>query len=270
VFGIRLLAGRFFDRSDTAKSGRTAVLSQSAARAFFDGASPLGRFVTVNASTDRYEVVGVVGDARFENLRTEGGRMLYLPMSQAGDLLGRGLFDAFLAVKGDRDPIALAAPLREEIRRASPRGFVTSVATLEQQVESSLLQERLISMLATVFGGLALSLACIGLYGLLSYTVVRRTREFGIRLAVGAPRASVIWMVLRDTLRIVAAGLACGVLIVAAAGRYLTSVLFGVTSNDPVSIGAAVSILLGIAITAAYLPARRAGRINPTTALREE
>jgi ABC-type antimicrobial peptide transport system permease subunit len=125
-------------------------------------------------------------------------------------------------------------------------------------------------MLATLFGALALVLACIGLYGLLSYGVVRRAREFGIRMAIGARRSTVVWLVLRETFVLVAAALVCGLLVVIGLGRYLQNVLFDVSPRDPLAIGAAIALLVAVAMLAAFLPARRASRINPMTALRQE
>lgn len=270
TLGIQLIAGRPFDRSDSPTGAKSAILSEAAAAAYFGRVSPIGRSLMFNSRSGPYEIVGVVRDARYETLREEGARMAYLPMSQGAELLGKGIFNAIVSVRSQGDPGSLSAPLRDEVRRAIPGGFVRNVTTLEQQVEGSLLQERLMSMLASAFGAVALALACIGLYGLLAYSVVSRTREFGVRMAIGAPRASVIWLVLRETLALMAAGLAGGVLIVLWAGRYVRPVLFDVTPGDPIAIGGAAGVLLAIALVAAYLPARRASRIDPTTALRQE
>ena len=137
-------------------------------------------------------------------------------------------------------------------------------------MDGSLLQERLVSMLSSVFGGLALALACIGLYGLLSYTVLRRTREFGVRIALGARRSQVIWIVLKETVLLVGTALLLGLAIVFALGDFVKSVLFHVSPTDPLAIGASVALLLAIGLAAAYVPARRASSIEPTRALRQE
>ena len=149
-------------------------------------------------------------------------------------------------------------------------GFVTSVATLGQQIDEALVQERLIAMLATFFGALALVLAGIGLYGVMSYAVIRRTREIGIRMAMGAQQRSVVWLVLRETLVLIAFGLALGIPIALLAGRYVESELFGPTSGDPLTFSAALAVLLSVALTAGYLPARRASRVDPMISLRCE
>ena len=265
TFEIKLLSGRLFQSSDTAVSPRVAILSETAARAV-GGVSPIGRNIKLTDGSEPYEVVGVVRDALYESLRTAAGRMVYVPMSQPLDRVS----GATLTVRTDGATGPLVPALRQSVRETMPGALTERASTLEDQIAESLLQERLVSLLASVFGALALVLACIGLHGLLSYTVIRRTREFGIRLAIGAKHTTVLWLVLRETLALVTAGLAAGVLVVLVVGRYLENLLFGIGSSDPIAIGGAVAILLTIAMTAAYLPARRASHINPTTALRDE
>ena len=265
TFEIKLLSGRLFQSSDTAVSPRVAILSETAARAV-GGVSPIGRNIKLTDGSEPYEVVGVVRDALYQSLRTAAGRMVYVPMSQPLDRVS----GATLTVRTHGATGPLVPTLRQSVRETMPGALTEQASTLEDQIAESLLQERLVSLLASVFGALALVLACIGLYGLLSYTVIRRTREFGIRLAIGAKHTTVLWLVLRETLALVTAGLAAGVLVVLVVGRYLENLLFGIGSSDPIAIGGAVAILLTIAMSAAYLPARRASRINPTTALRHE
>ena len=148
------------------------------------------------------------------------------------------------------------------------RGFVTGVATIGQRVDASLVRERMLALLATFFAALALILACIGLYGVMAYRVVRRTREIGIRIAIGARQGSVIWMMVRETLLLVGIGAALGTLASLAANTYIAAQLFGVTPRDPLAIVFALSILGVVTLVASYLPARHASRINPVTALR--
>jgi ABC-type antimicrobial peptide transport system permease subunit len=160
--------------------------------------------------------------------------------------------------------------VRDVAREAIPGGFVTRIATMNDRMERSLLRERLLSMLATFFGALALALACIGQYGVMSYAVVRRTREIGIRIAIGARHGSVMWMMLRETLALLVAGTALGTLSAVGASRYISTQLFGVTPGDPLATGAAIAVLFAVTLAAAYIPARRASRIDPVTALRYE
>ena len=192
--------------------------------------------------------------------------MAYIPLEQAID----PITGVTVAATGPGDVRRLISPIREVVREAVPAGFVTRIGTIDERVRASLVRERLLSMLATFFGGLALVLASIGLYGVLWYSVVRRTREIGIRLAVGASRPSVIWIVVRNLLGVIVAGTAAGALATVIAGRYIESQLFGVEPADPVALIAAALLLLTVAAAAAYIPARRASRIDPAIALRYE
>jgi ABC-type antimicrobial peptide transport system permease subunit len=245
-----------------------AILNETAARTYFAESNPIGRKVSFPGQDveDEYEIVGVVRDARYEHLRKADGRMAYLPLEQSVDRIG----GVILAIRGPVDPASLVPALRDEIRLTIPEGFVTNVATLAEHVDASLVQERLVSLLASFFGGLALALACIGLYGVLAYSVVRRTREIGIRLAIGAQRRSVIWLVLRETLVLIAVGVALGIPVTLAVSRYIESQLFGVSPGDSWAIAGAVAVLLLVAAAAGYQPARRASRVDPMIALRYE
>ena len=214
TFEIKLLSGRLFQSSDTAVSPRVAILSETAARAV-SGVSPIGRNIKLTDGSEPYEIVGVVRDVLYKSLRTAAGRMVYVPMSQPLDRVS----GATLTVRTDGATGPLVPALRQSVRETMPGALTERASTLEDQIAESLLQERLVSLLASVFGALALVLACIGLYGLLSYTVIRRTREFGIRLAIGAKHTTVLWLVLRETLALVTAGLAAGVLVVLVVGR---------------------------------------------------
>jgi putative ABC transport system permease protein len=268
TLGIQLLSGRLFTPRDTAAGPRVAILNQTAARAWFPDGSPIGKRISFPGQPvdDWYDIVGVVGDARYVNLRVPDGRMVYIPLEQALDPIS----GIMVVVQADGNPTALVPAIRSIAVDTIPGGFVTRIGTMEERVDRSLLRERLLSMLATFFGALALTLACVGLYGVLSYTVVRRSREIGIRMAVGAPHASVAWMILRETFVLVSAGMAIGLVAARLAARPISSQFFGVAPGDPVATAAAVSILLGVTLAAAYLPARRATRIDPVVAIRCE
>jgi predicted permease len=268
ALGVQLVRGRLFTPADRSGSLRVAILNETAARTYFAESNPIGRKVSFPGQDveDEYEIVGVVRDARYEHLRKADGRMAYLPLEQSVDRIG----GVILAIRGPVDPASLVPALRDEIRLTIPEGFVTNVATLAEHVDASLVQERLVSLLASFFGGLALALACIGLYGVLAYSVVRRTREIGIRLAIGAQRRSVIWLVLRETLVLIAVGVALGIPVTLAVSRYIESQLFGVSPGDSWAIAGAVAVLLLVAAAAGYQPARRASRVDPMIALRYE
>jgi len=267
ALGVALLAGRAFAPGDQGNSNRVAILNESAARLVFRGSDPLGRRVTFpgQAVTEEYQVVGIVRDTRYVDLRQPPDPMVYVPIQQAiGPLPG-----VTVAIRA-RDAAGLLPVVRRRMQAVVPGGFLTSVATLQQQVDESLLEERLLSILASLFGGLALLLAAIGIYGILSFTVIRRTREIGVRMAVGAQRSAVLWLVLRNTLGLTGAGLALGIPLVFLAKRYIESELFGVQGGDPATIGCALLLLAGVALAAGGWPARRASRLDPMVALRQE
>ena len=268
TIGIRLLAGRSFTSRDRSNSLRVAVLNETAARGFFGTESPLGRKVNFPGQRveDQYEIVGVVANARYQDLRTPDEPMVYVPLDQAIDPITR----AVLFVRGAGDVMQLVPAIRASVAETVPGGFVAGVATIEQQVEMSLVRERMLAMLATFFAGLALLLACIGLYGVMAYRVARRTREIGIRIAIGARQQSVVWMMVRETLLLVTIGAALGTLASLGVNRFVAAQLFGVTPRDPVAIAVALSVLGCVTLIAGYVPARHASRIDPVKALRAE
>ena len=266
--GIRLLAGRLFTPRDRSGSLRVAILNETAARAFFGDESPLGRKVNFPGQRvqDEFEIVGVVSDTRYRDLRTPDERMAYVPLEQAIDPITK----VAVAVRGPGDVTGLAPSIRAIVTETVPGGFVTGITTMEQNVEMSLVRERMLALLATFFAALALILACIGLYGAMAYRVARRTREIGIRIAVGARPQSVEWMMVRETLLLVTVGAALGTVASLAANRYIAGQLFGVTPRDPMAIAVALSVLVIVTTAAGYVPARRASRIDPVRALRTE
>jgi ABC-type antimicrobial peptide transport system permease subunit len=208
----------------------------------------------------------VVKNVKYETLREGSHRTVYLPLLEDSEN-----WDVVLAVRtGHPSEIAaLSALIRREVR-ALGRDIPIETSTLTDAVNETLTQERLVALLAGFFGLLALLLFSVGLYGVMSYTVARRTAEIGIRMALGARRADVLWLVLRETLVLLLAGVVLGLPAALGAGRLISSMLYGLTPADPVTIGAAVAFLLAVAALAGYLPARRASRVDPMTALRYE
>jgi predicted permease len=266
TFGIPMRAGRRFDDADTATAKRVAILNETAARHYFGDASPLGRTITFNARSGEYEIVGVARDARYDTLRSGAEPMVYLPMAQA---LSR-VREAIIAARTTNTIGTFVPVVQAEIRRTVPGGFAGNASTVEQQVASALIQERLLSVTASAFGILALTLACVGVYGLLSFSVTQRSREFGIRLAVGAQRREVVGLVLREIATLVGMAVVAGLIFVVLLGRLVESLLFEVRPTDPTAIAAAVVLLLLVTTIAAYLPARRASRTDVTHALRQQ
>jgi predicted permease len=272
TIGVPLVLGRSFNAGDAGNAPRVALLSESAARFYFGGRNPVGVTIRFPFGDEKppYQIVGVVKDSRQSSLREEAPRLVYVPVSQAMT----DLDSLTLAVRTASDATDLTANLAaivsQQARTAGPDILITDVATLASQVDQSLFEERLVSLLASFFGILALLLASIGLYGTMSYSVARRTNEIGIRMALGAPGVGVLRLVLRDALIMITAGMAIGVLAAIAGGRYVRSELFGLRPADPFTLAIACLVLAAVALLAGYLPARRASRVDPMAALRYE
>lgn len=260
--GMALVEGRSFDSRDSESGQKVAVINETMARRYFGGQSPIGR--TYGYGSLQFQIVGVVRDARVRGPRAAVRPMAYRPIQQEMD------YARSLEIRTQADPRAVAAELRKVAAEVAPRLPIQEVGTIAERVHRQVAQERLIAQIAAFFGLLALLLACIGLYGLMSYGVARRRAEMGIRIALGAARTSVVWLVLREALLLAGAGLAVGILLVLAAGRVLSSLLFGVSPTDPATVLATLLLMLMVAVVAAYVPARRAAQVDPATALRQE
>ena len=263
-----MIAGRDFNGRDTATSPQVAIINQTLARKFFPGLNPLGRTFRVMGRGEKLgapvEVVGVVKDAKYQTLREEPLATAYFPLTQMPERAGQS-FEMRTAVP----PASLTAEVRDAVAAVN-KDISLEFHTLAQQVDDSLVQERLLALLSSFFGALALLLAMIGLYGALSYTVSQRQKEFGVRMALGARPGSILALVVRDVARIVAAGVVAGMGISLVATRVLQKLLFEVSPRDAFTLAAAATLLSCVALLAGYLPARRATRVDPLVVLRTE
>jgi predicted permease len=254
------------NEKDSFTSQKVAVINEAMARAYFAGAAPIGRTFNAGDSPEwqGIQVVGVAKDAKYMSLRERPRPAAFYPHSQ------HGLFLYTLIARCDGNPKSVVPEIRGAVRAIDPNLPVGDVTTFETIVDNSVLNQRLITQLSTFFGLLAVLLSSIGIYGVVSYGVVRRTNEFGLRMALGAERANVLWMVVRETSRVLLMGVALGLVIALCAERLVESQLFGLTPYDPFAVLTALALMLGIALFSAYLPARRATRIDPVAALRNE
>jgi predicted permease len=269
---IPLLMGREIDLRDTPANQKIAVVSQSFAQYFFPGENPIGRRFYFGEEDDPersedLEIVGVVGDVKYRNAKDEPVRTAYRPILQVQD---SDAYSSTVEIRTTGDAASLAPMARAAIRQVDPKLPVFEVTTLREQLAGALQQEKLVAELVSFFGLLALLLACIGLYGVMAHGVVRRTKEIGIRMALGAERQRIVWMVMRETILLVLAGIAIGVPVALGASRLVSSQLFGMNPADPFSLIVAAGVLIAVACLAGFLPARRASKVNPLTALRYE
>ena len=269
AMGVPLIEGRTFNAQDTRNSPMVAVINQTMARRFFPNSSPIGHHFGVGETPDHpgeFEVIGVVKDAKYFELG-EGTQMAaYIACAQKSGFFGN--FVVRYAPGANRQEIV--SRVRHSIAEINANILVNSVNSLEEQVDRSIATQSLIARLSSFFGILAVFLACIGIYGLLSYSVARRTSELGIRLALGAQSHSLLWLILRECLILLILGLVVGLPVTLSSTRILKSLLYQLSPLDPTVIAIAVVAVASMTVAAAWLPARRATRINPTQALRAE
>ena len=268
VTGTALVAGRDFDSRDRAGAPPVTIVNESLAKKLFGRVNAVGRQLTMNTADGHQppkEVIGVVRDAKYANLREKPRPVAYLPIAQIPEV---GPTLAY-QLRVDRSAATAVPSIVRALTSAAPE-VTLDVTTLDDMVAGSLARERLLAVLGGVFGALALVLATIGLYGTMSYAVARRRNEIGIRIALGAERRRVLGLVLGDVGRLLVAGTLVGVAGAFAATRVLGSLLFGVEARDPTTFAAATLLLAAVGVAAGYLPARRATRVDPLAALREE
>jgi predicted permease len=268
---IPVLIGRGIDAHDQPGSTPVAVVSEAYVKTYFGDRHPIGQRLLVGRPPGQtspvVEIVGVAGNARYGELKGEFRDIVYLPFSQGSY---RPLDEMTFALRTKGDPLRYVSTVREIVRQADARVPVTNVKTQAVQIDQMLNQEIIFARLCTAFALLALLIACVGLYGTMAYTVARRTREIGIRMALGAQRGGVVWMILREAIVLAAVGLAVSVPTALGVSKFVESFLFGVEPNSPAALALAAFVLLSAALLAGYMPARKASRIDPMTAVRHE
>ncbi|HEX3584742.1 MAG TPA: ABC transporter permease [Candidatus Angelobacter sp.] len=266
--GIPMLLGRDIGLQDTETSPRVAVINETMARFYFGQTNPIGRKFIVEdpGSKGPVEIVGVARDARDHKLKGKVDRRFYVPLSQS---MGQIPVVNFV-VRTVGNPVAVAEAVRKQLKNLDANIPVNNIRSLNELTERAIGDHVLIARLSSFFAGLALLLAAIGLYGILSYSVAGRTREIGVRMALGAQRGSVLKMILQEAGRLVLLGIVIGIPSALLASRLFSSMLFGLKGTDPVSMLLVIAVLLAIALLASYIPARRATKVDPMVALRYE
>ena len=270
TLGIPVLRGREIDIRDTASGPPVALVNEAFVERYFKDQNPIGRtfsYDNEDDDTNSVEIIGVIGNIKSEDARASALPAVYRPMLQ---VQGQFAYSPNVQIRTTRDPKSLAGPVRQMINQIDDKLPVFGVTTMDEQVRDQLTQDRLIAQLVSFFGAIALILACIGLYGVMAHGVARRTNEIGIRMALGAKGGNITWMVLRETLVMVVAGLVLGVPAALLSARLIESQLFGLSPTDPLTLAGAAVVLTVVALLAGYIPARRASRVDPLTALRYE
>ncbi len=277
AFHIPLLRGRVFTESDTGNSARVVIINEAMAKQYWPKQDPIGQVITIGKGLGPQfeepprEIVGIVGNVRETGLSDNQSGVMYVPQSQITEgltQLANSVLPLAWAIRTTADPAGLRNAIEREMRAVDSRVSVGHVRNMEQVIAESVARQNFNMVLLTVFGAIALLLAAIGIYGLMAYSVERRTQELGIRMALGAAAADVLKLVLWQGARLTAVGLAIGLALAYALMRLLASLLFGVKSTDPVSFAIVAAILAFVALLASYIPARRAARIAPSDALR--
>ena len=279
VFRIPLLRGRAFEDRDTGKSERVLIINQAMAKKYWPKGDPIGQRITIGKGLGPQfeeptrQIVGIVGDVRENGLKTSDQPVMYVPEGQVTDpltQLANSVIPLSWAIRTGNDPASLSTAIQREILAVDGQLPVSKIRTMEQVLSESTARQNFNMLLLSIFAGLALLLAAIGIYGLMSYTVEQRTQEIGIRMALGAGRGDMLKLIVRQGMLLAGIGVAIGLASAFGLARVLASLLFGVKTTDPATYGAVALVLISVALFATYVPARRATKIDPLIALRYE
>jgi predicted permease len=266
TMGIQLFRGRDFNVQDEIGAPKVAIINETLARDFFGNDNPLGRRIGVGEKQPEREIIGVIKDTKYRDLKEQAPRTVYVPLAQATAMSA----ELTLHARTAGEPANLVAAIRREVETLDKNLPVYNVRTFNDLVAQSIYRERLIATLSGFFGLLALLLASLGLYGVMAYSVARRTREIGIRLALGAQTSDVLKLIVRHGMGLALVGIGLGVVAAWASMRVLANLLFGVSPTDLLTFVSIPLVLVAVALLACYLPARRAAKVDPLTALRHE
>jgi putative ABC transport system permease protein len=279
AMGISLVRGRLLTDRDGAAGARVALVNETMARQYWAGRNPIGQRMAITLEALRFrpdgpptldipsgmrEIVGIVGDVRHNSVQTDPLPEVYMPFAQ------RPMRTMTVVLRTDADPLAVARDARHVVSAIDPDQPIANVNTVSALVSASIAQPRFNVLLLSAFAAVAMILAVVGVYGVMSYSVALRTREIGVRIALGGQASDIAGLIVRQGMRVALTGLAIGLVSALALGRVMTGLLFGVTATDPLTFAAAGVVLAAVALAACYLPARRAMRIDPVTALRNE
>ena len=270
TIGVPILEGREITEADGGNGQRVGVINQTMARKFFPSSNPIGQraLVQTTAGQAPFVIVGVVQDSKQHSARDKAFPRFYVPyFNPIGDDWTSG---AAILVRTAGEPSSFSSAVRDVVRQAAPNLSRATIETIDQRLSDSLVTDRMIAELSGAFGVLAVILVCIGLYGIMAYVTSGRTSEIGIRIALGAQRSGILWLVLRESLLLVLIGAAVGVSLVFAAGKWISSLLFGLQPADAFTLASAIVLMFAVGVFASYIPARRAMRVDPMVSLRYE
>jgi len=266
AMGIPMIAGRTFGPQDSATSAKVAIVNQSLARKRFPNEDPIGKvFKAGDATSGWVRIVGICEDTRYMNLRDAPPPQFFMLYRQQSEIGGMNY-----AIRTSMEPAALVPALRQVVQQADRDLPIIDIRTQQEQIDATMQMERILASLTAGFGLLALALACVGIYGIMAYSVANRINEIGIRLALGAQPGQVRGMILRESIWLTFAGIVAGLGAALGLTRLVKSMLYGIQPYDPLTLAAGVSILMVVALAASWIPARRAAGVQPMEALRHE